>query len=98
MIAAFIADVSRWADIDEGRGAVRRLFTDSYGLHALFAYRLGRWLLRTGRKYYLWPLLPMAGRSTTSSAAAPGWRTTSGSRSRLTSARVSSSATLGGSG
>jgi serine O-acetyltransferase len=59
MIAAFIADVSRWADIDEGRGAVRRLFTDSYGLHALFAYRLGRWLLRTGRKYYLWPLLPI---------------------------------------
>jgi serine O-acetyltransferase len=38
---------------------VWRLFAYSYGLHALFAYRLGRWLLRARGRCYLWPLLPV---------------------------------------
>jgi len=59
MTTAFIADVRRCADIDQGHGAVWRLFANSYGLQALLAYRLGRWLLRASRKYYLWPLLPV---------------------------------------
>jgi serine O-acetyltransferase len=59
MTTAFIADVRRCADIDQGRTAVWRLFLDSCGLHALLPYRLGRWLLRAGRTYYLWPLLPV---------------------------------------
>ncbi len=59
MTTAFIADVRRCGDMDQGYSAVWRLFANSYGLQALFAYRLGRWLLRAGRKYYLWPLLPV---------------------------------------
>jgi serine O-acetyltransferase len=57
MTAAFIADIRRCADIDQGHNGVLRLFADSYGLQALLAYRLGRYLLRAGRRYYLWPLL-----------------------------------------
>src|SRR5215469_13848485 len=56
---AFIADVRRCADIDQGHSAVWRLFVNNYGLQALLAYRLGRWLLREGSRYYLWPLLPL---------------------------------------
>jgi serine O-acetyltransferase len=59
MTTAFIADFRRCADIDEGHGALWRLFVNSYGLQALLAYRLGRWLLRARRRYYLWPLLPV---------------------------------------
>ena len=59
MTAAFIADVRRCGDFDQGGGAVWRLFADSYGLHALFAYRLGRWLLRALGRRHLWPLLPV---------------------------------------
>ena len=59
MTTAFIADVRRCADIDQGHGAVWGLFANSYGLQALLAYRLGRWLLGAGPKYYLWPLLPV---------------------------------------
>jgi serine O-acetyltransferase len=59
MTTAFIADVRRCADIDQGHGAIWRLFINSYGLQALLAYRLGRCLLRAGRRYYLWPLLPV---------------------------------------
>ena len=33
------------------------LFADNYGLQALLAYRLGRWLLAASH-YYLWPVLP----------------------------------------
>jgi len=57
MTTAFIADVRRCADIDQGHNGVLRLFAHSYGLQALLAYRLGRYLLRAGRSYYLWPLL-----------------------------------------
>jgi serine O-acetyltransferase len=56
---AFIADVRRCADIDQGHSAVWRLFANNYGLQALLAYRLGRWLLRVGPRFYLWPLLPV---------------------------------------
>lgn len=59
MTTAFSADVRRSADIDDEQGAVWRLFAYNYGLHALLVYRLGRWLLRVGRRYYLWPLLPV---------------------------------------
>ena len=59
MTGAFIADVRRCADIDQGRNALWRLFVHNYGLQALLAYRFGRWLLRAGRRFYLWPLLPV---------------------------------------
>jgi len=59
MTSAFSADLGRWTDVDQGHSAVRRVFADSYGLQALFAYRLGRWLLGAGGRYYLWPLLPV---------------------------------------
>jgi serine O-acetyltransferase len=59
MAIAFIADLRRLGDIEHGHSAGWRLFAESYGLQALFAYRLGRWLLRAGGKYYLWPLLPV---------------------------------------
>jgi serine O-acetyltransferase len=59
MTTAFIADVRRYADIEQGHSAVWRLFADCYGLQALLAYRLGRWLLRARRRYYFWPLLPV---------------------------------------
>ncbi|HVN45919.1 MAG TPA: hypothetical protein VMT66_11875 [Steroidobacteraceae bacterium] len=59
MTACFIADVRRLGNIDRGPSSVARLFVDSYGLQALFAYRLGRWLLRAARRPYLWPVLPV---------------------------------------
>jgi serine O-acetyltransferase len=59
MTAAFIADVRRCRDIDQEYRALWRLFVHSYGLHALLAYRLGRWLLRVRGRCYLWPLLPV---------------------------------------
>ena len=58
MTGAFTADLRRCVDIDHTRPALLQLFSENYGLHALLAYRLGRWLLRAGRRYYLWPLLP----------------------------------------
>jgi serine O-acetyltransferase len=59
MTGAYIADIRRCADIDQGHSTLWRLFVHSYGLQALLAYRLGRWLLRAGRRFYLWPLLPI---------------------------------------
>lgn len=59
MTTAFIADVRRARNSDRGLTAVWWLFVHSYGLQALFAYRLGRWLLRPGGRWYLWPLLPV---------------------------------------
>src|SRR5262249_32873791 len=38
MTTAFIADVRRCADIDQGHSAVWGLFANSYGLQALLAY------------------------------------------------------------
>jgi serine O-acetyltransferase len=59
MTPEFVADVRRCGNIDRGLTAVWRLFIDSCGLQALFAYRLGRWLRRAGATCYLWPLLPL---------------------------------------
>ncbi len=59
MKSAFVADVRRCADKDRADGGFCRLLASSYGLQALLAYRLGRWLLRARDKYYLWPLLPV---------------------------------------
>jgi serine O-acetyltransferase len=59
MRSAFIADVRRFADKDKVNGGFCRLLASSYGLQALLAYRLGRWLLRARDKYYVWPLLPI---------------------------------------
>jgi serine O-acetyltransferase len=59
MTSAFIADLRRFANLDQRGGTPWRLFAYSYGLHALFAYRLGRWLLRARGRCYLWPLLPV---------------------------------------
>jgi serine O-acetyltransferase len=58
MTGAFVADIRRCADIDRTHRTFRRLFAENYGLQALLAYRLGRWLLRSYHKYYSWPLLP----------------------------------------
>lgn len=59
MTVAFMADVRRCADKYQGHVGFARLLGSNYGLQALLAYRLGRWLLRAGREYYLWPLLPV---------------------------------------
>jgi serine O-acetyltransferase len=59
MTAAFIADVRRCVDKYQGHTAFARVVGSNYGLQALLAYRLGRWLLRAGCKYYLWALLPV---------------------------------------
>lgn len=58
MRGAFAADLRRCADIDQTRQSFFDLFADNYGLHALLAYRLGRWLLRSASRRNLWPLLP----------------------------------------
>jgi len=59
MRGAFLADMRRYADGSPGGRTPRQLFLENYGLQALFAYRLGRWLLRARRTYYWWPLLPL---------------------------------------
>jgi len=59
MIGAYMADVRRYAEIDQGHSTRWRLFLHSYGLHALLGYRLGRWLLRARHRFYLWPVLPL---------------------------------------
>jgi serine O-acetyltransferase len=57
-MGAFAADLRRCADIDQTRQELVLLFADNFGLHALLAYRLGRWLRRASSRYHLWPLLP----------------------------------------
>lgn len=59
MTAGFAADVRRYADKYRRGAGFARLLLGSYGLQALLAYRLGRWLLRGGQRYYLWPVLPI---------------------------------------
>lgn len=58
---AFIEDIHRYTGIKReftARKAVRAVLKD-YGLQALMGYRLGRFLLRSGGKPYLWPVLPV---------------------------------------
>jgi serine O-acetyltransferase len=59
MSSAFMEDTRRCADKDLATGGFCRLLAGSYGLQALLAYRLGRWLLRVRNHYYVWPLLPL---------------------------------------
>jgi len=58
MRSAYLADVRRCANQDKVGRRFLQLFLDNYGLHALLAYRFGRWLLQARRRVYLWPLLP----------------------------------------
>jgi serine O-acetyltransferase len=60
MTGALLADIRRCVDADQAHRTLRQLFAENYGLQALLAYRLGRWLLRSQRRYYWWPLLPFA--------------------------------------
>ena len=57
MRSEFAADVRRCADAGHVRRTLPHLFMENYGLHALLAYRLGRWLLDR-KQLYWWPLLP----------------------------------------
>ena len=59
MTGALLADIRRCADSHSAKRTLRQLFAQNYGLQALCAYRLGRWLLRSRRQYYRWPLLPL---------------------------------------
>jgi serine O-acetyltransferase len=59
MTSAFMADARRCADKQPARKALTQLLADNYGLQALLAYRLGRWLLGARHKFYGWPLLPL---------------------------------------
>jgi serine O-acetyltransferase len=60
MTSAVLADIRRCAAGEHAHRNVRQLLAANYGLQALLAYRLGRWLLRAQRRYYWWPLLPLA--------------------------------------
>jgi serine O-acetyltransferase len=59
MTGAFLTDVRRCAAKHREHKALPQLLADNYGLQALLAYRLGRWLLRARRKASAWPLLPL---------------------------------------
>jgi len=58
MRSAYLADLRRCANQDKMRRRLLRLLLDNFGLHALLAYRFGRWLLQAQRQPLLWPLLP----------------------------------------
>jgi serine O-acetyltransferase len=57
MSGALQADMRRCGDSRRGYRSSWRLFAENYGLQALLAYRLGRWLLRHNR-FLWWPALP----------------------------------------
>jgi serine O-acetyltransferase len=57
MTGAFAADLRRCAEAAHAQRTLRQLFVENYGLHALLAYRLGRWLLHH-KRFYWWPVLP----------------------------------------
>ena len=58
--SAYLADLARYTEPTARLTPARALtaFSKSYGLKALLAYRLGRWLLRAPRNPLLWPALP----------------------------------------
>jgi serine O-acetyltransferase len=60
MMNAFSADIRRYAD--RGRPlsflSGMRVIGANYGLQALLGYRLGRFLLRARKIWFLWPVLP----------------------------------------
>lgn len=61
MIRSFAADLRFWSC---GRPLtpwrVLQGLVDNYGLQALLAYRLGRWLLATRWQFWWWPFWPFA--------------------------------------
>jgi serine O-acetyltransferase len=59
MSGAFQADIRRCYGSSRVNRKLWRLFAENYGLQALLAYRLGRWLLRHKRLRW-WPVLPAA--------------------------------------
>jgi len=59
MTRAFLADVRRCATSGPARRTLWQLFWENYGLQALLAYRLGRWLLQAQRTCSWWPVLPL---------------------------------------
>jgi serine O-acetyltransferase len=60
MSGDFLADMQRCAAGDQTHRTLRQLLAANYGLQALLAYRLGRVLLRSRRKFWWWPLMPFA--------------------------------------
>jgi serine O-acetyltransferase len=59
MTGALRADIRRCTDNERSYRTLAQLLARNYGLQALVAYRLGRWLLRSRRDPYRWPLLPL---------------------------------------
>jgi serine O-acetyltransferase len=59
MMGALSADIRRCTDSERPYRTFAELLARNYGLQALIAYRLGRWLLRSRRDFYRWPLLPL---------------------------------------
>jgi serine O-acetyltransferase len=59
MTGALREDIRRWSDSEGTHRSLAQLLARNYGLQALVAYRLGRWLLRSGRDFSRWPLLPL---------------------------------------
>ena len=62
MSSPLCADIERYARAGGSRSRLSclRIVLQNYGLHALAAYRLGRFLLGTGRSFYWWPLWLLA--------------------------------------
>jgi serine O-acetyltransferase len=58
MTCAWLEDIRRCSGKLSLKGAVHAFF-DNYGLQALLGYRLGRWLLRTRARPWLWPVWPV---------------------------------------
>lgn len=60
-MSAFLADLRRHLGKDQTltfRKALR-IMASEYGVQALACYRLGRWLIRSAQRPYLWPVLPL---------------------------------------
>lgn len=63
MTSALLADIQRYARSCSSKSGVLSalgILLRNYSLHALVAYRLGRFLLRTRRSWYWWPAWPFA--------------------------------------
>lgn len=60
-MSAFLADLRRHLGKDQTLTFARglRILASEYGVQALACYRLGRWLMRSIQRPYLWPVLPV---------------------------------------
>ena len=58
MKGPFVHDVRRFAPLDPelGLAGALRLVRQHFGLQALLAYRLGRWLLESRASWWIWPI------------------------------------------